>query len=76
MTTYTLNLTPDLVNAATEGSMDTSVSSGVSAQRTGYIEVENSNDRKICVVVDGGTFTDTMTTLTTLTNGNGATSIS
>lgn len=76
MTTYTLNLTPDLVNAATEGSMDTSVSSGVSAQRTGYIEVENSNDRKICVVVDGGTFTDTMTTLTTLTNGNGATFIS
>jgi hypothetical protein len=76
MTTYTLNLTPDLVNAATEGSLDTSVSGGVSYQRTGYIEVENSNDRKICVVADGGTFTDTMTSLTTLTNGNGATFIS
>jgi hypothetical protein len=71
MTTYTLNLTPAQVNFASEGSMDTSVVDGVSIQRTGYIEVENSGDRKIAVVVDGETFTDTMQGLTTLGNGDG-----
>ena len=72
MTSFTLNLTPALVNPATEGSMDTSVSDGVSVQRTGYIEVENSSDRKIVVVADGASFDDAMQTLTDYDNGNGA----
>lgn len=76
MTTYTLNLTPNLVNPATEGSLDTSVSGGVSAQRTGYIETDNSGDRTMHLVADGDTFTDTLQTLTTITNGSGATFIS
>jgi hypothetical protein len=64
MTTYTLKLTPDLRNLSTEGGLDTSVSSGVSAQRTGYIEVNSGNNRKIVEVKDGETFTDTMQTIT------------
>ena len=76
MTSYTITLTPALVNPATEGSMDTSVADGVSCQRTGYIEVDNSSDRKIVVVNDGDSFDDTMQDLTDLTNGNGVTFIS
>jgi hypothetical protein len=70
MTTYTLKLTPDLRNLSTEGGLDTSVSltgvgnSGVSAQRTGYIEVNSGSNRKIVEVKDGETFTDTMQTIT------------
>ncbi len=63
MASYTLRLTPALINMGTEGSMDTSVSGGVSKQRTGYIDVYNSEDRKIVAAVDGEEFTDTMQTL-------------
>mgnify|MGYP003418398137 CR=1 FL=1 len=62
MASYRLKLTPDLVNLGTEGSLDTSVSGGVSYQRTGYIDVYNSTNRKIVEVADGETFTDTMVT--------------
>jgi nitrate reductase NapAB chaperone NapD len=39
---------------------------GVSLQRTGYLEVYNSSNRKIVVVNDGETFNDTMETLSSL----------
>lgn len=68
MASYTLDLSPVLVNMASEGSMDTSLLNGVSLQRTGYIEVVNNGDRKVVVVRDGNTFTDTMQTLTDLSN--------
>ena len=64
MATYTLKLTPDLRNFATEGGLDTSVVDGVSAQRTGYIEVYNNSDRKIVEVKDGESFNDDMQTIT------------
>ena len=63
MASYTLKLTPALINMASEGSMDTSVSGGVSKQRTGYIDVYNEGDRKIVEVRDGVAFNDTMATL-------------
>lgn len=66
MATYTLKLTPDLVNLASEGSLDTSLLNGVSTQRTGYIEVHNNGDRKIVEVKDGDSFTDDMQTLNDL----------
>jgi hypothetical protein len=68
MASYTLDLSPVLVNMASEGSMDTSLLNGVSLQRTGYIEVVNNGSRKVVVVGDGDTFTDTMQTLTDLSN--------
>jgi hypothetical protein len=68
MTTYTLNLSPALVNLASEGGLDTSLYNGNSLQRTAYIEVHNGSDRKIVEVRDGGSFNDTMQTLTTLSN--------
>lgn len=63
MTTYTLDLTPALRNLSTEGGLDTSLLNGVSLQRSGYIEVHNGANRKIVEVMDGGTFNDTMETL-------------
>lgn len=72
MTNYTLDLSPALVNAASEGSMDTSLLNGVSLQRTAYIEVVNNSSRKIVVVRDGGTFNDTMQDLTDLSNSGHA----
>lgn len=58
MASYTLQLTPALVNMATEGSMDESIVDGVSIQRTGYIEVWSGDTRKVIEVADGGTFDD------------------
>lgn len=78
MATYHLKLTPDLVNLGTEGSLDTSVVNGVSAQRTGYIEVVNASDlqkRMVWEIADGGAFNDTLQTLTTTSNGAGGTFI-
>jgi hypothetical protein len=66
MTTYTVDLSPALVNMATEGGLDTSVYNGNSLQRTVYVEVHNGNDRKIVAVKDGDTFTDSMQTITDL----------
>ena len=74
MANYTLKLTPTLVNLGTEGSLDTSVSGGVSAQRTGYIEVVDSTDlqkRMVWDLNDGAAFNDTFQTLTTTPNGSG-----
>lgn len=62
MANFQLKLTPDVINMATEGSMDSSVSDGVSHQRTGYIDVHVDDDRKIVEVADGETFDDAMTT--------------
>ena len=63
MASYTLQLTPPLVNMGTEGSLDTTVVNGVSAQRTGFIEVSTEDGRKIVECNDGETFTDDMETL-------------
>jgi hypothetical protein len=74
MASYTLKLTPTLVNLGTEGSLDTSVSGGVSAQRTGYIEVVDSTNlqkRMVWEMNDGTVFNDTFETLTTTSNGSG-----
>lgn len=74
MANYTLKLTPSLVNLGTEGSLDTSVSNGVSAQRTGYIEVVNASNlqqRMVWELNDGADFNDTLQTLTTTPNGAG-----
>ena len=68
MTTYTLDLSPALVNLASEGGLDTSVYMGNSLQRTAYIEVHNGSDRKIVEVKDGASFNDTMQTLEDLNN--------
>jgi len=74
MANFQLKLTPDLVNLGTEGSLDTSVVNGVSAQRTGYIEVVNASDlqqRMVWEVADGATFNDTLQTLIDISNGAG-----
>lgn len=68
MTTYTLDLSPALVNMATEGSMDTAVYNGNSLQRTAYLEVHSGSNRKIVVVKDGDSFDDTMQSITDLSN--------
>ena len=73
MSTYTLALTPTLVNLGTEGSLDTSVVNGVSIQRTGYIETVDGADRKVLELIDGEVFTDVVQTLTDYSNGAGGT---
>lgn len=62
MATYTVNLSPTLVNLATEGSLDTTVTNGNSLQRTMHgILVKNGSDYKMVGRLnDGGTFTDTV----------------
>lgn len=61
MANFKFTLTPEVIDRNSEGSLDTSVSGGVSYQRTGYIDVYNENsDRKIVAVDDGETFTDTI----------------
>jgi len=61
MATYTVNLTPDLVTSVSEGSLDTSVSNGLSAQRTmECVLVVNGSDRKqLHRLADGETYDDT-----------------
>lgn len=62
MATYTLSLTPALINLGTEGSLDTSILNGVSTQRTGYVQTTVSGNLyslKVTEVNDGGVFTDT-----------------
>ncbi len=60
MAGYRIKLTPNLINLASEGSLDTSVANGVSVQRTAYFEVYNTGKRKIVSKVDGTSFNDTM----------------
>jgi hypothetical protein len=68
MASYTVDLSPSMVNLASEGSLDTSLLNGNSIQRTVYIEVYNSNDKKIVVANDGESFDDAMQGLTDLSN--------
>jgi hypothetical protein len=68
MANYKIKLTPNLINLASEGSLDTAVSGGVSLQRGGYFDVYNGANRKIVSHVDGTTFTDTIPTWTTNDN--------
>jgi hypothetical protein len=61
MASYTVKLTPDLVNQASEGNLDTSVVEGLSAQRTKEcVLVVNGEDRKqLHRLADGETYDDT-----------------
>ena len=62
MTDFNVDLSPDLVNLGTEGSLDSSVMDGSSLQRklTG-IMVENNGERKMVGRIDdGGQFNDTV----------------
>lgn len=61
MATYTVQLTPDVVNQASEGSLDTSVNAGLSAQRTKEcVLVVNGGDRKqLYRLADGESYDDT-----------------
>lgn len=60
MATYTVDLTPSLVNQVSEGSLDTSVSGGASKQRTmECVLVVNGSDRKqLHRLADGETYDD------------------
>jgi hypothetical protein len=72
MASYTIQLTPSLVNLATEGSLDTAVVNGVSIQRTAYLETVNtSGDRKVLELLDGEAFNDTAEVPTDYSNGSG-----
>lgn len=63
MAQFRLRLTPTLRPFTAEGGLDTSINnSGYSIQRTGYVDVYNSTNRKIVEVADGEVFTDTMVT--------------
>ena len=81
MASFTLDLVGAPRNMASEGGLDTSISySGVSLQRTGYIETVDANgNRKMNVKIapqvhewafQSLNFTDVPQTLTDLTNGN------
>lgn len=60
MAMITVQLTPDLVNEVSEGSLDTSVSGGVSKQRTmECVLVVNGSDRKqLYRLADGESYDD------------------
>ena len=74
MATYTLALTPSLINLGTEGSLDTSILNGHSIQRTGYLEtVDGSGHRKVTEMFDGEAFTDVPQGPTNYSNGAGGT---
>lgn len=63
MASYTVKLTPDVVNLASEGSLDTVVN-GVSLQRTmDMILVENSGYKMVSRLKDGDTFDDVIAQL-------------
>ena len=68
MSTFTVELSPALVNLGTEGSLDTSVYNGNSLQRSVHgIMVVNTGERKIAGrVLDGGSFTDTIESISDL----------
>lgn len=63
MASYTVKLTPDLVNLASEGSLDTVVN-GVSIQRTmDMVLVSNSGYKMVSRLKDGDTFDDVIATI-------------
>lgn len=61
MATFTVDLTPDVRNEVSEGSLDTSVVNGLSIQRTKEsVLVVNGSDRKqLYRLADGETYDDT-----------------
>lgn len=64
MASYTVKLTPSLVNFSTEGGLDTTVVNGVSLQRTvNMLNVENSGLKVVGNVADGGSFDDAIQAL-------------
>jgi hypothetical protein len=72
MASYTVQLTPSLINLASEGSLDTSVVSGISIQRTAYVELVNSSGgRKVYEAIDGETIDDVVQDPTDYSNGAG-----
>ena len=77
MANYTINLTPALINLATEGSLDTSIVEGCSLQRTAYLEtVDSTGGRKVLELVDCEEFDDVPQTPTEYSNGAGGNWIS
>ena len=58
MADFIVNLSPDVINMATEGSMDTSLLNGKSLQRTmtGVMIVSGENRKMVGRLVDGGEF--------------------
>lgn len=61
MATYTVDLTPDVVNQASEASLDTSVLNGLSLQRTkeSILVVNGPNRKQLYRLTDGETYNDT-----------------
>lgn len=61
MATFTVKLTPDLKNQVSEGNLDTSVSGGLSKQRTlNDTMVKNGSHRKMVGrLADGSSYDDT-----------------
>ena len=61
MASYTVDLTPSLVNQSSEGSLDDSLVGGLSVQRTvEALLVVNGSDRKMLYrLADGETYNDT-----------------
>jgi hypothetical protein len=66
MATYTVKLTPDLVNRDTEASLDTAVVAGVSIQRTmnGILLYSGTDYRMFGNLADGDTIDDSTIPLT------------
>jgi len=65
MTSYTVDLSPVFVNPNTDGSLDASVLSGLSQQRSLYVEF-GSTRKVYSRVIDGQVITDTAQTVTTM----------
>ena len=61
MASYTVDLTPVVVTAASEGSLDTSVMGGNSIQRTkeSVLVVNGANRKQLYRLADGETYDDT-----------------
>lgn len=73
MATYTVDLSPTLVNLGTEGSLDTSVTGGNSIQRTmhGILIKDTGEYKMVGRLADGATFTDTIESVADYPNING-----
>lgn len=68
MASYTVKLTPDLVNLSTEGSLDVLVN-GKSIQRTmDMVLVKNSGYKMVSKLKDGDTFDDVIAGLGSYAN--------
>jgi len=61
MATYTVQLTPTLVNQVSEGNLDTTVRGGLSSQRTfnDTMVVNGSNRKMVGRLADGETYDNT-----------------